>query len=166
MCILAYAIIGVALLLFVQARNVMPQLLLVRLLFSVGAAGTSTMITAILPTMTAPRQEKTVASSAPHREPADNESSVSPELTFVSPSLQTTKKAWLPPSPTRSAGFVGLFSGCGALLALLVFLRLPDLIEGSGISKCPLASKAKTPCCLLSVSNPYHSVYACWSILE
>ena len=37
-------------------------------------------------------------------------------------------------STTRSAGVVGLVSGCGALVALLVFLRLPRSIESAGQS--------------------------------
>lgn len=134
-CVLAYAIIGIALLLFVQAHDVMPQLLLVRLLFSIGASGTSTMITAILPTMTAPRHEKDLASSPPVETVWNSAPTSSSEVTAISLSDQAMKRASLLPSPTRSAGFVGLFSGCGALLALLVFLRLPDLIEGGGIGK-------------------------------
>ncbi len=35
-------------------------------------------------------------------------------------------------SPTRLAGIVGLFTGCGALIALAVFLRLPELIQRAG----------------------------------
>ena len=37
-------------------------------------------------------------------------------------------------TPTRLAGIVGIFTGCGALLALGFFLRLPELIERRGIS--------------------------------
>jgi MFS family permease len=39
-CVLGYTIVGAALLLFVQARNVYPQLLLARMLFSIGGAAT------------------------------------------------------------------------------------------------------------------------------
>lgn len=39
-CVLGYTIVGLSLLLFVQARNVYPQLLLARMLFSVGGAAT------------------------------------------------------------------------------------------------------------------------------
>jgi MFS family permease len=39
-CVLGYTIVGLSLLLFVQARNVYPQLLLARILFSVGGAAT------------------------------------------------------------------------------------------------------------------------------
>lgn len=39
-CVAGYAIVGASLLLFVQAKNVYPQLLLARMLFSVGGAAT------------------------------------------------------------------------------------------------------------------------------
>ena len=39
-CVLGYVVVGTALWLFVQARNVYPQLLLARILFSVGGAAT------------------------------------------------------------------------------------------------------------------------------
>lgn len=39
-CVVGYVIVGLALFLFVQAKNVYPQLLLVRVLFSLGGAAT------------------------------------------------------------------------------------------------------------------------------
>ncbi len=39
-CVLGYIIVGLALVLFVQARNVYPQLLLARVFFSIGGAAT------------------------------------------------------------------------------------------------------------------------------
>ncbi|MCJ1397051.1 hypothetical protein MMC11_000243 [Xylographa trunciseda] len=36
-------------------------------------------------------------------------------------------------SPTRLAGIVGMFTGCGALVALGVFLRLPTKFRGVGV---------------------------------
>lgn len=39
-CVLGYAIVGLALLVFVQAENVFPQLLLARVFFSIGGAAT------------------------------------------------------------------------------------------------------------------------------
>lgn len=39
-CVAGYTIVGLALFLFVQARNVYPQLLLARILFSIGGAAT------------------------------------------------------------------------------------------------------------------------------
>jgi MFS family permease len=39
-CVAGYSIVGLALFIFVQARNIYPQLLLARILFSVGGAAT------------------------------------------------------------------------------------------------------------------------------
>lgn len=39
-CVAGYTIVGLALFLFVQARNVYPQLLLARIFFSIGGAAT------------------------------------------------------------------------------------------------------------------------------
>ena len=39
-CVLGYLIVGLALFLFVQATNIYPQLLLARILFSIGGAAT------------------------------------------------------------------------------------------------------------------------------
>lgn len=39
-CVAGYTIVGISLFIFVQARNVYPQLLLARILFSVGGAAT------------------------------------------------------------------------------------------------------------------------------
>lgn len=139
MCALGYAIIGVALLLFVQAKDVFPQLLLVRLFFSIGGAATSTMVTAILPSMIAPQdydEEDLRTTAYPASDVHNIAPSISSELTITPHRLQTKFSSPKPsssPSPTRLAGIVGLFTGCGALLALGLFLRLPDLIQRIGI---------------------------------
>ena len=140
---MGYAIIGLALLLFVQARNVFPQLLLARLLFSIGGAATSTMVTAILPSMIG-----TPGAPNKHGEPNrlgsgptvgnghENAPSISSELTITPHRLQDQPDSHVSSSrlsPTRLAGVVGLFTGCGALLALGLFLRLPELIQRSGV---------------------------------
>lgn len=130
---LAYAIVGVSLFLFVQVENVYPQLLLARLLFSLGAAGLSTMITAILPAIAGLRAQQDLA----------DDQSFEPGPRVFSPpilegsSAQLTKDGRKPvtqSTTTRSAGFVGLFSGCGALIALLVYLHLPNAFESAGAS--------------------------------
>ncbi|QSS65703.1 MFS transporter [Histoplasma capsulatum] len=54
-CTVGYLIIALALALFVQAKNVYPELLLGRLLFSLGGSAVTTMVTAVLPAMTASR---------------------------------------------------------------------------------------------------------------
>lgn len=49
-------------------------------------------------------------------------------LQSLSPPNKTAPRA----SPTRLAGFVGLFTGCGALVALALFLPLPANFQKSG----------------------------------
>ena len=113
-----------------------PQLLLVRLLFSIGGAATATMVTAILPSMTAVIPEKKSRSLPDHNEHMHGRTlspSVSSELTITParsriPSTAPYSKAKASShksSPTRLAGFVGVFTGLGALLALGLFLPLP-----------------------------------------
>lgn len=134
MCTIGYAVIAVALVLFVQATNVYPQLLLGRLLFSVGGSAVSTMVTAVLPTVTdkAPRDQAYRVS-------------VSSELTITPARLNSqrngngndhyTDNAMSRASPSaRLSGFVGLFAGCGALVSLGAFLPLPARFEKMGLS--------------------------------
>lgn len=129
MCTVGYAIIALALVLFVQATNVYPQLLLGRLLFSLGGSAVSTMVTAVLPAVTG-------------KVPSNQEyqASVSSDLTValerVSSHLDGRDNvSKLEPSPSaRLSGFVGLFAGCGALVSLGIFLPLPARFEGMGLS--------------------------------
>ena len=138
-CALGYFIVGISLLLFVHAKNVFPQLLLARLFFSLGGAATSTMVTAILPSMIAPQQKVEIHSQATTTPPTNGHGispSISSELTITPQRLQSqaspsSKSA--EQSPTRLAGIVGLFTGCGALLSLGIFLRLPELIQRHGV---------------------------------
>ena len=137
-CVLGYTIIGFALLLFVQAKDVFPQLLLARLFFSIGGAAASTMVTAILPSMIAPRKDNNEA-NLPNKSSGVSDShglspSISSELTITPQRLIDQPSPRRPPyelSPNRLAGIVGIFTGCGALLALAFFLRLPELIQRS-----------------------------------
>lgn len=145
-CVLGYAIVGVALMLSVQAKNVYPQLLLARLFFSIGGSATATMVTAILPSMSAPRNRTTI-NTPPGSSPQVNGRTVTPsissELTITPqrlnhqdsqfPSKQEQASASSNPSPTRLAGFVGLFTGCGALIALGLFLPLPAWFQKAGV---------------------------------
>ncbi|KAL4989854.1 major facilitator superfamily domain-containing protein [Aspergillus falconensis] len=107
-CTAGYTIVAVALVMFVQARNVYPQLLLGRLLFSVGGAAVSTMVTAILPVVTGGGSRSELEDESEPR-------------TTVAPS-------------SRLAGFVGMCAGCGALLSLLVLLPLPAHFQQWGLS--------------------------------
>ncbi|KAF7901894.1 uncharacterized protein EAF01_007192 [Botrytis porri] len=140
-CVLGYLIVGLALILFVQAKNVFPQLLLARLFFSVGAAATATMVTAILPSMSARETDDSQSSPISRSALPENvrrsiaTESIDSEITITptnyndrrgtplgdhSKSMKQTGS-----SPPRLAGLVGLFTGCGALVALIAFLPLP-----------------------------------------
>ncbi|MCJ1363137.1 hypothetical protein MMC16_002244 [Acarospora aff. strigata] len=129
-----------ALILAMQANNVYPQLLLARLLFSLGGAATSTMVTAILPSMTA-RAGMTSPSATSAGLGHAISPSVASELTitparFRGPRAAVAKSEDTIPassSPARLAGLVGMFTGCGALLALGVFLPLPARLQKAGV---------------------------------
>ncbi|PVH86799.1 MFS transporter-like protein [Cadophora sp. DSE1049] len=141
-CVAGYTIVGLALFIFVQARNVYPQLLLARVLFSVGGAATATMVTAILPSMTGGNQDThdtnrshdvhPIQRSAIRRSisaSVDSEATITP-ATYSNRSSATNGRAMsstekTSSSPPRLAGLVGVFTGCGALVALSIFLPLP-----------------------------------------
>ncbi|KAK0630838.1 hypothetical protein B0T17DRAFT_490737 [Bombardia bombarda] len=143
-----YAIIGLSLVLFVQARNVYPQLLLARIFFAIGATAAATMVTAILPSLT---DESTPPAPATPKPPASYRQSITPsvdsEVTITperfrnssgnleAPDFETAAAAAAAAAaarrtetrrkPSALAGYVGLFTGCGAVLALVLFLPLP-----------------------------------------
>ncbi|KAI9807022.1 MAG: hypothetical protein M1825_005739 [Sarcosagium campestre] len=140
-CVIGYAIVGLSLFLFVQARNVYPQLLLARILFSLGGAATSTMVTAILPAMTTPAvpspEDETDASPVPgHAGPNrysiagsnSSEQTITParhaQRISSKSSVSTAKTRDGAPLTSRLAGIVGFCTGCGALVALALFLPL------------------------------------------
>lgn len=139
-----YVIVCLSLIVFVNVPSVYPGLLLARMLFSVGAAAVATMVSAILPEMTAsppaspviPSTSGTVTIPRPPTPPADEEPHVSdPEAPLL-------------PSPRRHptgklAGLVGLFTGFGALMALGLFLPLPTHFAAQpGVSREDAVKKA------------------------
>ena len=101
------------------------------------------MVTAILPVMIAPRENSDEA-NLPNKTLRVSDSdghgfspSISSELTVTPQRLHhqsSPKNSFSGLSPTRLAGIVGLFTGCGALLALGLFLRLPEIIQRNGTS--------------------------------
>lgn len=144
--VLGYAVIGISLFCFVQARSVWPSLVVFRILFAVGATATATMVTAILPSITdnnvkdevgeelrrEGRSKKSTQSSR-HSVAMSIESDVtitperftrtiSDELSEAEDWDETDGKG---KKPSALAGYVGLFTGCGALVALVLFLPLP-----------------------------------------
>ena len=144
---LGYAIVGLALFLFVQASNVFPQLLFARIIFSVGGAATSTMVTAVLPSVVSPGKAPrldtlaTIASGNGRSTPP----STSSEVTVTQHQHRQTRDKSIkvstgtekPPFSNQVAGFVGLFTGCGALVALGLFLPLPAFFGAHGVDKGP-----------------------------
>jgi len=178
--VMGYIIIGISLICLVQSKRVYPDLLIFRLLFSLGGAACSTMVTAILPAMTVPREQEKVQDEnpsetrhdedleAPRRPTARAQSdgnvnrnsmalSISSEVTitparFESRSRSTPLLSGLrrrnptntesrplekrekdPRSDTnRLAGIVGMFTGIGALIAVVVFLPLPAALGKNG----------------------------------
>ena len=165
---LGYLIIALSLVLFVQAKNVYPQLLLGRLFFSLGGAAASTMVTAILPAVAS---GPSLLSSHKIRSPEDEDEhgdhqnarnppldrvsrthadSLSSDSTITPSRLQqqqqqqrnsdrtvtqaSSNNKETGSSSSRVAGFVGLFTGVGALIALAIFLPLPARFQKAGTS--------------------------------
>ncbi|KAL7950870.1 hypothetical protein V8C42DRAFT_307790 [Trichoderma barbatum] len=160
--VIGYTIVGLSLVVFVQARNVYPELLLARILFALGASATATMVTAILPSLT--DEDEELRNSALERAKAaarnrqsvarlsaafsvESEATITPEV--YSRSLSSEGRPFsagvdLQVRAGKSsvlAGYVGLFTGCGALLALSCFLPLPakfgeidDVTPGEAVS--------------------------------
>lgn len=169
--VIGYLIIGVSLMSLVQSRNVYPQLLIGRLGFSIGGAACSTMVTAILPSMTLERASQPKPGTEGDRgeqlapegdalEPPQPDSnvrhsgsfSISSELTITPARYVTRPKNTRRPSSKRTsaaaasaddaqpgvsqlAGYVGMFTGIGALLAVAVFLPLPANIAEGAVSQ-------------------------------
>lgn len=140
-CVLGYTVIALALVLFVQAHDVYPQLLLGRLFFSIGGAAASTMVTAVLPAVSSQEQQPLQREAAVDRNHTSSPS-IASELTItparfqrVSPGTTKTKQTAHASygSTSRVAGYVGMFTGCGALIALLLFLPLPARFQRSGL---------------------------------
>ncbi|OAP63574.1 hypothetical protein AYL99_02801 [Fonsecaea erecta] len=150
-CVAGYLIICLALVLFVQAKNVYPELLLARLFFSLGGAAASTMVTAILPAVATssinypPENQRAgvVAGGNGHASSPSIESEVTiTPARFVSTSSQRKSKvdsiaadSDIAGSTSRVAGFVGMFTGCGALIALTLFLPLPAKFQYAGVGE-------------------------------
>ncbi|KAJ4268767.1 hypothetical protein NW762_002835 [Fusarium torreyae] len=142
--VIGYAVIGVSLALFVQAKTIYPQLLLARVLFAIGASAAATMVTAILPSLTDDRNDGgdeakarlealqvAAATATPRNSVAfsiESEATITPERYTQSVSTEpstTDPNDNAAGRPSKLAGFVGLFTGCGALVALTLFLPLP-----------------------------------------
>ncbi|OAA58626.1 major facilitator superfamily transporter [Niveomyces insectorum RCEF 264] len=192
-----YAVLALALVLSVQATNVYPQLLLARILFAVGATAAATMVTAILPSLTAedgdddddddehdhdhdvdhldaaampkptpdnPRNSvlstesqltitperfadrsrwtaevaAAAAAAADVGETTDGLAEATAAAGDAATDSVSTKDGRRTGKPAKLAGFVGLFTGCGALVALVLFLPLP--VQFGRLDGVPMAA--------------------------
>lgn len=152
--VLGYAIIGLALFCFVQAKDV-GGLVVMRIMFAVGATAAATMVTAVLPVLTdddiearsernliagrtgdiedAEEQEVRIGrrTNARHSLALSTESDATITQERFERSLSNNREeeggvgGGKGKKPAALAGYVGLFTGCGALVALTLFLPLP-----------------------------------------
>lgn len=128
-----YTLVALALVVFVQATDVYRHLLPARLLFSLGAAASTTMVTAILPSMSRPRPAAPPRPASPAPVPASPAPTLAcPARVPASPQARAADDAPAPrmaatsrASTSQIAGLVGMFTGMGALVALGLFLPLP-----------------------------------------
>lgn len=102
------------------------------------------MVTAILPSMTVVKEVKPDPRSPTLRRVVNGSrhavaASISSELTITPDRFRSSSQD--PPAPSKKdagastsqlAGLVGMFTGCGALVALLVFLPLPTRFQDAG----------------------------------
>lgn len=171
--VLGYAVIGIALFAFVQARNVWPGLVLVRIVFAIGATAAATMVTAILPVLTDSGNQEDEEEDDEHsgawgdvirrsqrgRKPVppnqrnsmlsvESDVTITPERYSGAASassssdgenehdrVQEEEEDEAGKKPSALAGYVGLFTGCGALVALALFLPLPTrFAAGEGVT--------------------------------
>ncbi|KAH7329361.1 hypothetical protein B0I35DRAFT_473974 [Stachybotrys elegans] len=128
-----YTIIAASLAVFVQARNVYPELVLARIFFAVGASAVATMVTAIIPSLT---NEDNSHSEGPAKNKrfgtqrlsvafsVESEATITPERYCQTANGTSSPEVKAGDSSTL-AGLVGLFTGLGALVALSLFLPLP-----------------------------------------
>ncbi|KAI1102961.1 hypothetical protein F4804DRAFT_342821 [Jackrogersella minutella] len=160
--VLGYAIIGVSLFCFVQARDVYPSLVFARIAFALGATAAATMVTAILPVLTddddgrdddedevVGNGDVSIRSGSSSRKSGHNardsvamslesDATITPERFTQRNRSDTGDSSYDSDSsdaygsvegngrrPSALAGYVGLFTGCGALVALSLFLPLP-----------------------------------------
>jgi hypothetical protein len=116
----------------------------------------ATMVTAILPTMTVVKEAKPDPRSPTLRRVVNGSrhavaASISSELTITpdrfrsrsqEPSGDAPAKKDTIASTSQISGLVGMFTGCGALVALLIFLPLPTRFQQAGESPAAAVAAA------------------------
>ncbi|GAA98919.1 uncharacterized protein L969DRAFT_24990 [Mixia osmundae IAM 14324] len=107
-------LIALSLPIFVSSKRAFPDMLAARLVYALGSAALTTMLTAVLASMTA----VTVAQPMPaERQPLLQEENAVNKLAQAVPE---------PPNATRLAGCVGMATGLGAVTSVFVLVRLPS----------------------------------------
>ena len=128
-CALGFTLMALSFLVITQVGSVYPDLLLARLLFSLGAAASSCMITAILPAVCS---ELPSAKDSASREDDTHSCQQEPHDTGNDCSSNPESRSTPQPSggsTSRAGGMVGFASGIGALFGFLVLLQTPSLFE-------------------------------------
>lgn len=90
------------------------------------------MVTAILPTMTIPRLASSSSGRQSHIPSLSSEAGQIPAPYFPAPARNEHDALQSSRSTSQIAGLVGMFTGCGALLALGAFLPLPARLQEQG----------------------------------
>ncbi|KAK9239963.1 major facilitator superfamily domain-containing protein [Lipomyces kononenkoae] len=129
-CSVAYLLVGIGLILFVQGKNVYPDLVILRMCFAIGGSGTAAMVTALLSEVSSYRFSK-------RQEPTPPDVEFQPDTAATQPPHQTQdlpqgSRIGRRPAPLRNgtlSGLVGLCTGLGAVMAVTVFLPIPTRLE-------------------------------------
>ncbi|KAK9458491.1 major facilitator superfamily domain-containing protein [Lipomyces oligophaga] len=128
----AYLLVGTGLILFVQGRTVYPGLFILRMFFALGGSGTAAMVTALLSEVSS-FSFKTSSSSDDPSGPSRSDSAVE----LHASSGNSVNEQLSVPSKHRTShvrngtlsGLVGLCTGLGAVMAVTLFLPLPNRLE-------------------------------------
>ncbi|KAK9312996.1 major facilitator superfamily domain-containing protein [Lipomyces starkeyi] len=134
-CSVAYVLVGIGLIFFVQAKNVYPDLVILRMCFAIGGSGTAAMVTALLSEVSSYRFSKRPQPAAADVEfPPESDSA----QWFEPQQQQQQQPHQLQEVPDRRgpplrngtlSGLVGLCTGLGAVMAVTVFLPIPTSLE-------------------------------------
>ncbi|KAK9371025.1 major facilitator superfamily domain-containing protein [Lipomyces kononenkoae] len=127
-CSVAYLLVGVGLIFFVQGKNVYPDLVILRMCFAIGGSGTAAMVTALLSEVSSYQFSNRRQATPPDVEFAPETTATAQHETHEIPHGRYISR----PAPVRNgtlSGLVGLCTGLGAVMAVTVFLPIPTRLE-------------------------------------
>ncbi|KAJ8102247.1 major facilitator superfamily domain-containing protein [Lipomyces tetrasporus] len=131
-CSVAYVLVGIGLVFFVQAKNVYPDLLLLRMCFAIGGSGTAAMVTALLSEVSSYRLPKRSFGTEADAEFAPEEPGTAQWFEQQQRQQQQAPHRRTAAPPVRNgtlSGLVGLCTGLGAVMAVTVLLPIPTRLE-------------------------------------